>query len=96
MMSEAARVMVFALIALPVTLVATPLMVRLAQQLDFVDRPREYRKHARPTPFLGGTAVLLGFLAGAFASGAGTQLLVIVGCTSNWRSMIFSPIRLAC
>jgi UDP-GlcNAc:undecaprenyl-phosphate/decaprenyl-phosphate GlcNAc-1-phosphate transferase len=38
---------------------------------DFLDRPREYRKHARATPFLGGTALLLAFLCAAIAVGAG-------------------------
>jgi len=62
------------------SLIATPLAIKAARRLRFYDRPREYRKHAAPTPFLGGAAVLIGFLIAAVAvGGASGRLLVILG-----------------
>ena len=40
----------------------TPVAIRIAARLDFVDKPREYRGHAQPTPYLGGAAVVAGFV----------------------------------
>jgi hypothetical protein len=42
---------------------------RVAPRTDFYDRPRDYHKHGAPTPFLGGAAVLVGFLVAAVAVG---------------------------
>ncbi len=51
-------------IAFLVTLVATPIMRRLAQAHGVVDRPGEARKlHRRPVAYLGGVAVYLGIIA---------------------------------
>jgi UDP-GlcNAc:undecaprenyl-phosphate GlcNAc-1-phosphate transferase len=61
-------------------LLATPLAIRLARRLDFFDRPREYRQHGAPTPFLGGAAVLLAFLVAATATGdLSWRWLVVMG-----------------
>ncbi len=63
------------------SLVATPLALAVARRTDFYDRPREYRRHWAPTPFLGGAAVLFGFLVAAVAvGGASGRLLVLLGC----------------
>lgn len=63
------------------TFIATPLAIAVACRTDFYDRPRGYRKHKAPTPFLGGAAVLVGFLVGAVAVGVATgRLLVMLGC----------------
>src|SRR5579884_1691370 len=68
-------------VAAAVSLAATPLAIRLAQRTDFLDRPRGYRKHSRPTPFLGGAAVLSAFLiAGLTVGGASGKLLVPLAC----------------
>jgi UDP-GlcNAc:undecaprenyl-phosphate GlcNAc-1-phosphate transferase len=56
-------------VALVVSLSATPVAIRLARRTEFYDRPREYRRHASPTPFLGGAAVLVGFLTAALILG---------------------------
>src|ERR1700736_1473636 len=59
----------------------TPLSILIARRTDFYDRPRGYRKHAGPTPLLGGAAVLLGFIVGAIAVGGITEsLLVLITC----------------
>lgn len=62
MPTTSAYVLVFA-IALGVTLAATPLLRRLAQRFAIVAVPSDRAVHARPIPYLGGVAMLLGFLA---------------------------------
>jgi UDP-GlcNAc:undecaprenyl-phosphate GlcNAc-1-phosphate transferase len=61
--------------------VATPIAIRVANRTEFYDHPRGYRKHSAPTPFLGGAAVLAGFLIAAAIVGAVSgRLLVLLGC----------------
>ncbi len=56
-------------IAFLVTLIATPIMRRLALANGIVDRPSEARKlHRIPVAYLGGAAVFLGILAGILYS----------------------------
>ncbi|MBL8963295.1 MAG: undecaprenyl/decaprenyl-phosphate alpha-N-acetylglucosaminyl 1-phosphate transferase [Phycisphaeraceae bacterium] len=56
-------------IAFLVTLVATPLMRRLALTHGVIDRPNEARKiHREPVAYLGGVAVFLGVMAGILFS----------------------------
>src|SRR3954471_10778368 len=50
-------------IAALVTFAATPLMIRVAVRTAFFDAPTGYKEHARPTPYLGGVAILAGTLA---------------------------------
>ncbi|HYX43980.1 MAG TPA: undecaprenyl/decaprenyl-phosphate alpha-N-acetylglucosaminyl 1-phosphate transferase, partial [Acidimicrobiales bacterium] len=51
------------LVAAVVTYLATPAVWRLAVRLGAVVRPDERRVHLRPTPTLGGVAMLIAFLA---------------------------------
>jgi UDP-GlcNAc:undecaprenyl-phosphate GlcNAc-1-phosphate transferase len=62
-----------------VTAVATPVAIRIAKRTDFLDHPREYRKHLAATPFLGGAAVIAGFLVAAIAVGgvSGKHILLL-------------------
>ena len=61
-------------------LLATPVAIATARRTDFYDHPREYRRHAAPTPLLGGAAVLLAFLVAVVAlGGVSGGLLVLVG-----------------
>lgn len=56
-------------IAFLVTLLATPIMRKLAVRYGIVDRPNEARKiHRAPTAYLGGAAVYLGIMAGILLS----------------------------
>jgi UDP-GlcNAc:undecaprenyl-phosphate/decaprenyl-phosphate GlcNAc-1-phosphate transferase len=65
--------------------VATPLAIRVARRFDFYDHPREYRRHAAPTPLLGGAAVIGAYLVAAVAVGASGKLLVlVVGAVALW------------
>lgn len=57
------------IIAFVVTLVATPIMRRLALANGIVDDPSDKRKvHRTPVAYLGGVAVFLGLMAGVFFS----------------------------
>ena len=58
-----ARLLTGMAIAVAVVYWATPLAIRVADHFDFYDRPRDYRGHARPTPYLGGAALVAGFVA---------------------------------
>ncbi|MGI8755548.1 MAG: glycosyltransferase family 4 protein [Acidimicrobiales bacterium] len=61
MPTTSAYVVVF-MVALGVTFVATPVMRRLARRLDVVAVPSDRAVHAAPIPYLGGAAMLVGFL----------------------------------
>jgi UDP-GlcNAc:undecaprenyl-phosphate GlcNAc-1-phosphate transferase len=62
--------------------VATPLAIRVAKRTRFYDVPREYRRHAAPTPLLGGAALLVGWLVGSAATTGFfyARGLVVLGC----------------
>ena len=70
----------FAIAALA-TSIATPVAIRLAVRTAFFDLPTGYKGHKRPTPYLGGTAIMVGILAAVLAVG-GTiaQHPVILAC----------------
>jgi UDP-GlcNAc:undecaprenyl-phosphate/decaprenyl-phosphate GlcNAc-1-phosphate transferase len=69
--------------AAAVSLAATPLAIRVANRTDFLDRPRDYKRHATPTPLLGGAAVLAAFmLTTLLVAGATGRLLVPLGCAA--------------
>jgi len=67
-------------------LVATPVAIRVAGWLDFHDSPASHKGHARPTPYLGGTALMAGFLVGAVALGGGFWRLgpIVGGALVLW------------
>src|SRR4051812_35580183 len=54
------------LVALALVYSATPLAIRVADRLQFYDKPAGYKGHARPKPYLGGSAVMVGFLVALF------------------------------
>ena len=51
-----------------VSFVATPVMARLSRRVGWIDRPSDRKVHPRPTPTLGGVAILLAVAAGLGAS----------------------------
>ncbi|MGI8623488.1 MAG: hypothetical protein ACR2NB_08375, partial [Solirubrobacteraceae bacterium] len=59
----------------------TPVAARFAGRIDLVDRPRGYRVHDVPTPYLGGAAVMAGFAGTmlALAGDPGRTLPVLGG-----------------
>jgi UDP-GlcNAc:undecaprenyl-phosphate GlcNAc-1-phosphate transferase len=72
--------------AILVTAAISPAIIRLAHRLRFYDRPAGYKQHARPTPYLGGLAVLLGMLAAIAMTGTmSTRYIpVVVGMAAVW------------
>ncbi len=72
--------------ALLVAAAATPLAMRVAARTNFFDVPVGYKGHIRPTPYLGGAAVLAGFLVGAisFSPVLGDVLPIAAGAIVLW------------
>jgi UDP-GlcNAc:undecaprenyl-phosphate GlcNAc-1-phosphate transferase len=68
-------------LALGTALMAVPAAIRLAWRTGFLDRPVGFKKHGRPTPYLGGAAVMAGFLpASVLLGGGASKYAVIVLC----------------
>jgi UDP-GlcNAc:undecaprenyl-phosphate GlcNAc-1-phosphate transferase len=59
-------------------LAITPVAARVARRYDIQDRPAPNKFHQRPTPYLGGAAVLLGLLVGPTVVGGWQGQLVAV------------------
>lgn len=80
-MSDSLRLALAFLVACGATLLLTPPALALACRTSFYDHPVGYKGHLRPTPYLGGTAVIAGMLISAalFASGAGAFLPIALG-----------------
>jgi UDP-GlcNAc:undecaprenyl-phosphate GlcNAc-1-phosphate transferase len=72
--------------SLVISLVATPLAIRLAVRTGFYDEPVGYKAHRAPTPYLGGVAVVGAFLVSAIPFGAGFGGLapIAVGALVLW------------
>ena len=66
----------------------TPVAIRLAGRFEFYDVPRGYKAHRAPTPYLGGAAVMSGFLlallAASLATDAGRTLPLAGGVAALW------------
>ena len=67
-------------------LAAVPVAARVARRTGFLDQPVGYKKHGRPTPYLGGSAVMLAFLVAAvtLGEGSGRFLPVVLSAVSLW------------
>jgi UDP-GlcNAc:undecaprenyl-phosphate GlcNAc-1-phosphate transferase len=58
----------------------TPVAITAAHRLQFYDRPVGYKGHSHPTPYLGGAAVISGFvLAMLLAAGDWSKTVPLVG-----------------
>jgi UDP-GlcNAc:undecaprenyl-phosphate GlcNAc-1-phosphate transferase len=66
------------IVALTVTLFATPWARRLAVRTKFFDRPVGYKRHSQPTPYLGGAAIVAGLLVAMIGLGSGSAELAPV------------------
>jgi UDP-GlcNAc:undecaprenyl-phosphate GlcNAc-1-phosphate transferase len=62
------------------TYLLTPLAIRLAGRLSFFDLPAGYKGHRQPTPYLGGTAIVVGLLCGIAAGGLHHHYVLVVVC----------------
>jgi UDP-GlcNAc:undecaprenyl-phosphate GlcNAc-1-phosphate transferase len=63
-----------------VVLALTPLAIRLALATAFLDRPVGYKAHGRPTPYMGGAAVVAGLVVGHVVGGAVSEFAAITLC----------------
>jgi UDP-GlcNAc:undecaprenyl-phosphate/decaprenyl-phosphate GlcNAc-1-phosphate transferase len=80
-MSPELRSVVCFVVAAIATYFATPLAIRAAVRLSFFDVPAGYKGHRKPTPYLGGSAIMFGLLlAGLAASGALEQQWQLIVC----------------
>lgn len=81
-----ARLLTGLAIAVAVVYWATPVAIRVADRFDFYDRPREYRAHSHATPYLGGAALVAGFLVALLllASDSARSLPVVAGVLVLW------------
>lgn len=94
-MSLELKALVAVAVAGVVVALVTPAMARLAPRIGLLDRPGGYKQHERPTPYLGGIAILLGVAAAALVvEGVVTPLPVVllaaaalcaVGTMDDWR-----------
>ena len=70
-MTLAVRLSLGFAIACALAYLATPYAIGLADRLQFYDKPAGYKGHLRPTPYLGGAAVMAGLIV-ALSLAAGT------------------------
>src|SRR3954453_1445939 len=80
MQPELSIPLAFAVAAL-VTWAATPVAIRVAFATGFLDKPAGYKGHGNPTPYLGGSAIMVGLLVAAVAyEGVSMRLGVLGAC----------------
>jgi UDP-GlcNAc:undecaprenyl-phosphate GlcNAc-1-phosphate transferase len=74
------------LVACGASLLLTPVAVALARRIGFYDRPVGYKGHLRPTPYLGGTAVVAALLLSAalFGRAAASFWPIAAGAVVLW------------
>jgi UDP-GlcNAc:undecaprenyl-phosphate GlcNAc-1-phosphate transferase len=67
-------------------LAGVPIAARVARRTGFLDKPVGYKQHGRPTPYLGGAAVVLAFIVTAVALGDGLGRFapVVLGAAGLW------------
>lgn len=70
-------------LALIATVFAVPAAISVAQRWGLLDHPKGWKRHAQPTPYLGGAAILCGFSIAVvvFAEGFGGLAWLLVCCT---------------
>jgi UDP-GlcNAc:undecaprenyl-phosphate GlcNAc-1-phosphate transferase len=85
-MPLAARLAVSFAAACAVAYGVTPYAIALARRLAFYDRPAGYKGHLQPTPYLGGAAVMSGFIIAvlAFAGDLGKTAPLLGGAALLW------------
>lgn len=81
MLPDELRLTSAALVSLTAVWILTPLALKLAVRTGFYDHPVGYKAHRAPTAYLGGAAVLSGFLLGAVLFGQGfSRFAPILAC----------------
>ena len=83
-MPDELRIALAFALAFGASLVTVPLAIRLAWRTNFLDHPAGYKKHGKPTPYLGGLAVMVAFAATAVLLGGGaSDYIVLLSCTAG-------------
>jgi UDP-GlcNAc:undecaprenyl-phosphate GlcNAc-1-phosphate transferase len=95
--SLAERLLISFAVAAMVVYAATPYAIAVADRLQFYDKPVGYKGHARPTPYLGGAAVMGGFVIAVLAAAGdwsktiplvgGVAVLWVVGTIDDRRTV---------
>ncbi len=76
----AERLLISLAVAATVVYAATPYAILIADRLQFYDKPAGYKGHAHPTPYLGGAALMGGFvIAVLVAAGDWNKTIPLVG-----------------
>ena len=73
-------------LATAIVYATTPIAIRLAAHYDFYDKPAGYKGHAVPTPYLGGAAVVTGFVVTVLVltSDLHRTVPVVAGVATLW------------
>ena len=53
-------------VALLISLITMPFLMKLASKIQFTDKPNERKQHKKPTPLCGGIALYIGFFVSYF------------------------------
>jgi UDP-GlcNAc:undecaprenyl-phosphate GlcNAc-1-phosphate transferase len=78
--SLAERLLIGLAVAAIVVYATTPYAIIVADRLQFYDKPIGYKGHAHPTPYLGGAALMAGFvIAVLVAAGDWSKTIPLVG-----------------
>jgi UDP-GlcNAc:undecaprenyl-phosphate GlcNAc-1-phosphate transferase len=95
--TPAESVVVSLAVATIVVYMTTPYVIALADRWQFYDLPAGYKGHLRPTPYLGGAAVMAGFAVSLLLAAsdwgrtvplvAGVGLLWVVGTVDDRRTV---------
>jgi UDP-GlcNAc:undecaprenyl-phosphate/decaprenyl-phosphate GlcNAc-1-phosphate transferase len=79
-MTLAVRLSLGFAIACALAYLATPYAIALADRLQFYDKPAGYKGHLRPTPYLGGAAVMAGLIVAlSLAAGSWQKTAPLLG-----------------
>ena len=58
------KILLLASLSLIISLVITPIIIKIVKKLNLTDKPDHRKMHTNPIPTLGGIAIFLSFLAG--------------------------------
>ena len=78
------------IVAMGVTWMITPALIRVAERVNAVDQPDARKTHTAPMPRIGGVAVFAGFIAGMAFAAYATGLLFHLPQGVYWRGLIFA------
>ena len=90
------RLALSAVVSLAAAAALVPAAIRASERTGFLDHPRGWKSHLRPTPLLGGAAVVLAFCAGTWVAAdigrlaplvVGMVGLMLLGIADDWAPL---------